>query len=161
MFCQFGSLIAEPIDRAWAIELSQVEVKTPHGCEALEHRLINAVGPNGYVVTMGDTDVKVEVSDNKSLFVEGAGSCEALKNVAAMDSECIIRVGDRLGFEVYLAARAEDSQAELARRRWSVVTVLMSLIKCSDVPGCSLRVCGVEVLLDLLFGGRLNTQGVG
>lgn len=110
---------------------------------------------------MADTDVKAEVSDSESLFIEKTVSCKALKDVAAMDSECVVRVGDRLGLEVDLAARAEDSQAELARRRWTIVTRLMSLVKCRDVPSCSLRVCGVEVLLDLLFGGRLNTQDVG
>ena len=159
--CQFGSLIAEPIDRARAIELSHGEVKAPYGCETSEHRLINAVRPSGYVVRMADTDVEVKVSDSESLFIEVAGSCEALKDVAAMDSERVVRVGDCLGLEVYLAARAEDRQAKLARCRWRVVTVLMSLVNCSDVPSCSLRVCGVEVLLDLLFGGRLSTEGVG
>ena len=131
---QHGSLVAAHIDRARAIELSQGEVETPHGCETFEDRLVNAVRPSGYIVAMSDTDVKVEVSDNESLFIEEAGSCEAFKDVAARNSECVIGVGDRLGLEVYLATRAEDSQAELARRRRTVVTVLMSLVKCSDVP---------------------------
>lgn len=47
------------------------------------------------------------------LFVLGAGDREALEDVVAADGEGVVRVGDRVGFEVYLAAHAEDGQAEL------------------------------------------------
>lgn len=36
----------------------------------------------------------------------------------------------------------------------------MSILSGSNVPGCSFRVCGVEDLLYLLFGGTLNASGV-
>lgn len=129
---------------------------------------MNAVRPSGYVGTVGDAEVEVKASDEEVLFVLGAGYGEALEDVVAADGEGVVRVGDRIGFEIYLAARTEDGQAELVGQRtsfifllrWGFVAVVMSVVESGDVPGC-VRVCGVEVILDLLLGDRLETQGVG
>lgn len=41
------------------------------------------------------------------------------------------------------------------------MTFFMSMVECGDVPFCCVWVCGVEVLLDLFFGDRLDAEGVG
>lgn len=99
--------MATDIDGACTIELSQGEMETPHMPEALEHRLADTIGPYVYAVAVGDTDVKVQASDSKVLLVLRAGSREALKNIVAVDSECVGGVVDHIRLQINLTAGPE------------------------------------------------------
>ena len=83
--------------RASTVILCQVEVQTPHTFEALQHSLVDGVGPSVYVFLVLDTDAQAQASDSKVLLVLEASSCEALKDIVAMESECVVRVVDRIG----------------------------------------------------------------
>ena len=118
---------------------------------------------------MGDNDINVQASDSEILLVQHASPYEALEDVVAVESERVVRVMDLVGLQIDLTAGTEESQAELVRLgtssllllRWRLVAGAVSIVKRSDVPGHGLRVCGVEVLLDLRFGGTLDAGGVG
>lgn len=88
--CHLRALITAEFDGAHAVQLSQGEVETLHIVEALEHGLVDAVGPSVYTATVADTDVEIKASDGKVLLVLTAVSCEALKNIVAVDSECVV-----------------------------------------------------------------------
>ena len=77
------------------------------GCETLEERLVDAVGPGVDGAAVGDADVEVQASDGEVLFVVEAGADEALEGVVAGDAEGVVRVVDLVGFQVDLPAGAE------------------------------------------------------
>ena len=116
---------------------------------------------------MFDTDAEAQASDSEILLVLEADSCEALKGIVAVDSECVVSVRDHISLQVNLTAGAKKGQAELIGfvtillLWWRFMTDLMSLFSGGDVPGYNIQVCGVKLVLDLLFGERLNTCCVG
>ena len=66
-----------------------------------------------------------------------------------------------------MAAGAKESQAELVGLWtfvilwWRTITDVMSSFDCCYIPAHHVCICRVELLLNLLFGGTLNTNGVG
>ena len=79
----------------------------PHRFETLKYRLVDFFGPGIYAANMGDTDVKVKTSDSEVLLILEAASHEALKNIVAVDSECVVPIVDRTGLHVNLTAGAK------------------------------------------------------
>ncbi len=83
-FRHFRVLIAAEIKDASTVILCQVEVQTPHIFEALQHSLVDGVGPSVYVSSVLDTEAQAQASDSKVLLVLEAGSCKALKDIVAV-----------------------------------------------------------------------------
>lgn len=161
------ALVAADINTASAVELSQVEVQTAHAFEAPQHRLVDAVSPRVHAASVVDADAEAQAADREVLFVLEADSGEALEDVVAVDGEGVVRVRDHTGLQVDLTAGAKQGQAELVGfaaillLRWRSMAELVSIFGRGDVPGYNIRVRGVKLLLDLLFGERLDAGGVG
>ena len=79
-------------------------MEIPHGFEPPEHHFADALTPGVDVGDVEHADVKVQVADGEVLLVFEAGSHEALKDVGAGKSECVVRVVDLVGLPIDLTA---------------------------------------------------------